>query len=79
MSRIHSCEYIMTPRLPRPKARCMPDKTAFRRPGAARTLPTVEPNAGSTLRITEFLICQIPERLMAADSSSVRRSSVIRS
>ena len=71
MSRIHSCAYITTPRAARSSvarsARCMPDTTAPRKPGAASTLPTVEPNAGSTLRITDLRICQMPERLMLAD------------
>ena len=38
-----------------------------------------EPKAGNTLRMTELRICQIPERLSEADSSRVRRSTVIRS
>src|SRR5471030_2002613 len=54
---------------------------AARRPSIQRrtqsSLPTVEPNAGRTLRITELRICHSPERLTEADSSSVRRSTVI--
>jgi hypothetical protein len=81
MSRIHSCAYSTTPRAARSRvarsARCTPDSITLRRPGAAKTLPTVEPKAGNTLRITELRTCQIPERLTDAVSSSVRRSTVI--
>ena len=52
MWRIHSCAYITTPRVLRSRvarsAFCMPESITARRPGAAKTLPTVDPKAGST-------------------------------
>ena len=42
-------------------------------------LPTVEPKAGRTLRITELRICHIPDRVVVLAESTVRRSTVTRS